>query len=293
MKQENQEEVFFDEHEVIVSTTDMKGRILYTNNIFCQVAGYTRDEVIGEPHNILRHKDMPKAIFKYLWDNIAQGRSVNAFVKNRTKDGNYYWVRAYVAPMYENSEIVGYISYRRSIPEVVKKQIVPLYATLVEYEKTHTVEESLQLLVEYLEERGLSYEQFIDTLSLGKSISSPEALAIDTDGYYIDHVIFKTNIVRSVALGKENVEVVDSCCCAFGKKLKTLDSMPFTAHPSWSKVHYYHNHVHGLMKNYVTKADEGASEDELSSILKDVDRDTHNLLGMLNDVIDNYMEDGR
>jgi aerotaxis receptor len=75
---------------MIVSETDMKGNILYANNDFCKIAGYTKDELIGKPHN----QDMPKVAFKGLWDTIAAGKTWNGIVKNKTKNGDYYWVNA-------------------------------------------------------------------------------------------------------------------------------------------------------------------------------------------------------
>ena len=287
-----EQEVVFDENELIVSMTDVKGKIVYVNDIFCKVAGYKRDELIHQPHNIVRHKDMPKVVFKLLWDTVLSGKPISAFVKNRTKSGDFYWVKAYVAPIIEDGKIVRITSYRRAVSEFVKQEASKIYKLLLEHEKSHTLDETTALFGEYLKERNLTYEQFVDRLSLGKSVSSAEALQIDVDGYYVDHVIFKTSIVRSVALGKKDIEVKEPCCCNFGKKLKSLESMPFTVHPSWGKVHSYHNHVHALMKEYVQRATEGATEEELSEILKSVDRDTQGLLGMLRDVIDNYIEEG-
>jgi len=128
-------------------------------------------------------------------------------------------------------------------------------------------------------------------LAQNHSISSPDALAINVDGYYIDHIIFKTAITRGISLGKKDIKVTEPCCCNFGKKLKSLEGMPFTTHPSWSKVHHYHNHVHGLMKDYVNRANDGALKNELDGILVNVQNDTFKLFDMLNDVIDNYVEE--
>lgn len=291
MENMDEQEITFDEHELIVSMTDVKGKILYINDIFCKIAGYERLELIGQAHNIIRHDDMPKIVFKLLWETILGGKPITAFVKNRAKNGNFYWVKAYIAPIIEDGEIVRFVSYRRPMSESAKQEVSKLYSLLLEYENNHTLDETSVFFDEYLGARGLTYAQLVDRLALSKSISSPEALQIDVDGYYIDHIIFKTNIVRSIALGKKDVAVVEPCCCNFGKKLKALESMPFTLHPSWGRLHQYHEHVHALMKEYVVSANEGTGKEELDAILHQVDSDTEGLLSMLRDVINTYVEE--
>ena len=287
----NGQEVLFDEHELIVSMTDKKGNITYANDIFCKIAGYSRDEVIGQPHNIVRHPDMPRVVFKLLWDTVLGGKPVTAFVKNRTKDGNYYWIKAYVAPIIDKGEIIRITSYRKPINSFVKQEMTKLYKVLLEHEKSHSLNETFEFFLGYLKDRNLTYPQFTDRLTLSHSNSNPEALNIDVDSYYIDHMIFKTNISRSISLGKKDVVVTESCCCNFGKKLKSLENMPFTIHPSWSKVHNYHNHVHSLMQKYVERAYKNSSKDELESILVEVEKDTLKLFSSLRDVIDTYIEE--
>ncbi|MBU1658039.1 PAS domain S-box protein [bacterium] len=286
-----EKEIVFNEHDLIVSMTDRKGKITYANDIFCKIAGYSHEELIGKPHSIVRHSDMPRVVFKLLWDTVLGGKPISAFVKNRTKEGNYYWVKAYVAPIISNGEIIRIISYRRPISSFVKQEISKLYKVLSEHEKSNSLDETFEFMLHFLKERNLSYEQFIDRLALNRSISSPDALNIDVDSYYIDHMIFKTNILRSIALGKKDIKVTESCCCNFGKKLKSLEDMPFTLHPSWRKVHHYHNHVHSLMGDYVERAAKSATKDELNGILLEVEKDTLKLFSALRDVIDNYVEE--
>jgi PAS domain S-box-containing protein len=286
-----EKEIFFKEEDLIVSMTDAKGTIVYANDVFCKIAGYSREELLGQPHSIVRHPSMPRVVFKLLWDTVLSGKSITAFVKNKTKDGDYYWVKAYVAPIVEDGKIVSITSYRRRISDFMKQEISKVYGVLLEYERTHTLSESMEFFTAFLKERHLSYAQFVDRLALGHSVGSAEALSIDVDNYYIDHVIFKTAITRSVALGKKDVSVTEPCCCNFGKKLKTLEGMAFTQHPSWTKVHHYHNHVHELMKSYVSRADKEASTDELNAILAKVETDTRKLFETLNEVIDTYVEE--
>lgn len=111
-KEIRENEVTYDKSEQLVSTTDLRGVITYANKIFCQVAGYSLDELVGKNHNIVRHPDMPKAAFEDLWSKMKAGQSWRGMVKNRCKDGSYYWVDAYVTPLYENSKHIGYQSVR-------------------------------------------------------------------------------------------------------------------------------------------------------------------------------------
>ncbi len=115
-------EVTFDASQQLVSTTDVRGVITYANDVFCQVAGYSEQELVGHSHNIVRHPDMPAAGFKDMWDHLKAGEPWHGIVKNRCKDGSYYWVDAFVTPIYENNELVGYQSVRvKPKPEQVQR----------------------------------------------------------------------------------------------------------------------------------------------------------------------------
>jgi aerotaxis receptor len=105
-------EFAFPKGETLVSTTDLKGRITYCNPSFILVSGYQRDELLGQPHNMIRHPDMPQEAFRDMWETIASGRPWTAPVKNRRKDGTHYWVQANVTPLMENGRPVGYMSVR-------------------------------------------------------------------------------------------------------------------------------------------------------------------------------------
>ncbi|WP_374564134.1 methyl-accepting chemotaxis protein [Ideonella sp.] len=101
-----------DEGMTLLSTTDLKGRIVYANAAFVKVSGFQLDELIGQPHNIVRHPDMPSEAFADMWQTLKTGRSWTALVKNRRKDGDHYWVRANATPMRRNGQVVGYLSVR-------------------------------------------------------------------------------------------------------------------------------------------------------------------------------------
>jgi PAS domain S-box-containing protein len=124
------EEVTFSDSEELVSTTDLRGVITYVNDEFCRVAGYSREELLKKNHNIVRHPEMPKAAFKDMWEHLKQGQAWRGAVKNRCKDGRYYWVDAFVTPIYHNGEQVGYQSVRRKMPADIKERAETTYAKL-------------------------------------------------------------------------------------------------------------------------------------------------------------------
>ncbi|HUX82561.1 MAG TPA: PAS domain-containing methyl-accepting chemotaxis protein [Halothiobacillus sp.] len=104
--------VTFSDEEFLVSTTDLKGVITYVNDNFINISGYSREELVGKSHNAVRHPDMPPAAFSDLWQTLKKGESWRNLVKNRCKNGDYYWVDAYVSPIYKGTEIIGYQSVR-------------------------------------------------------------------------------------------------------------------------------------------------------------------------------------
>ena len=120
----------FNPQQQLVSTTDLNGIITYANPEFCEIAGYSLEELVGQHHNIVRHPDMPKAAFKDLWEKLKRGDSWRGMVKNRCKNGDYYWVDAYVTPLLENGNIIGYQSVRAFPSDTQKSQAQALYDKL-------------------------------------------------------------------------------------------------------------------------------------------------------------------
>lgn len=164
-------ETFFDKDEVIVSKTCPKGKITYANRTFLSVSEYSEDEVIGKPHNMIRHPDMPRCIFKLLWDRLQDGREIFAYVVNRTKHGNHYWVLAHVTPSFDaEHRIIGFHSSRR-VPDraPLEDVVVPLYRTLSQHER-QSADPRDGLLASYdalqaiLLDKGVGYDQFIFSL---------------------------------------------------------------------------------------------------------------------------------
>ncbi|MEO1923221.1 MAG: PAS domain S-box protein [Nautiliaceae bacterium] len=133
------EEVTFEdagvENRPIISKTDLKGVITYVNHPFCKLSGYSKEELIGKPHNIIRHPDMPKSVFKELWEKIEKNSSWRGFVKNLRKDGKYYWVEAFIEPIFdEKGNKTGYISIRKPVSTQDKQKYSKLYKEIKEKE---------------------------------------------------------------------------------------------------------------------------------------------------------------
>jgi len=164
-------ERFFNDDKIIVSKTDLKGRLTYCNKLFLDIAGYTEKECLGQPHSMIRHPHMPRCVFALMWDAIQNGSEIFAYVINRAKNGDHYWVNAHVTPSRDRSgSIVGYHSNRR-VPErgVLENTIMPLYATLLAEEQKHAnrkegMQASMQIVTGLLNERGVEYDEFIATL---------------------------------------------------------------------------------------------------------------------------------
>nr|WP_194787914.1 PAS domain-containing methyl-accepting chemotaxis protein [Pseudomonas sp. UFMG81] len=120
----------FPNHQRLISTTDLNSRITYCNDAFVAISGFTYDELVGQPHNLVRHPDMPPAVFGHMWDTIKQGKPWMGVVKNRAKNGDFYWVSAYVTAVYENGRISGYESVRSVPTREQIRRAEQLYARL-------------------------------------------------------------------------------------------------------------------------------------------------------------------
>jgi len=129
------DEEYIYEGSVIISQTDLKGVITYANQMFSQISGYSVDELIGQPHNIVRHPDMPKAAFARMWETLKSGQVWNGLVKNLRKDGLYYWVETEILPIRdENDEVTGYIAARKVASRKNITEAEELYNRMLEQE---------------------------------------------------------------------------------------------------------------------------------------------------------------
>lgn len=164
--QPTNEELVMREGEFIVSKTDLKGQITYGNRTFLEFAGHPETDLLGAPHNIIRHPDMPKGVFKLLWNTIQSNQEIFAYVKNMSATGAYYWAFANVSPVVDmNNTVIGYCSVRRKPSASAIRTLEPVYREMVRIEQMNRskdgINESVAYLTNFLHEREMSYEEYI------------------------------------------------------------------------------------------------------------------------------------
>jgi PAS domain S-box-containing protein len=166
------EEIKLNPKRYIVSKTDPRGFIEYGNDYFVEISGYTEAELIGQPHSIVRHPDMPKVVFKMMWDRINKAQNIMAIVKNLAKDGRYYWVVTEFEPKLDSitNEILAHTAFRKAAPQKAIDAVIPLYAKLLEIEEKSGIEASEMYLRGYLESNNKTYDQLINELVDNKGI---------------------------------------------------------------------------------------------------------------------------
>ncbi len=161
-----------DSTQYIVSRTNPKGVIEYGNSYFVEISGYTESELIGQPHSMIRHPDMPSVIFKLMWNRLKEHKSIFAVVKNLAKDGRYYWVvtefESKLDPI--TKEIHSHRAFRKAASDDVIKKISKLYDKLLEIEKSNGIEDSQKYLIGYLEDHKITYDEFIDDIIGNKGL---------------------------------------------------------------------------------------------------------------------------
>lgn len=160
----------FGTEEIIVSKTDLKGHLTYANDVFIRVSGFEEHELIGRPHSLIRHPDMPRAVFKLLWDAVESGREIFAYVNNMSRNGDHYWVLAHVTPSFDgDGRIIGYHSNRRVPDRRAVDKIMPMYDMLRSAEQRHADRKdglvaSVAMLEGMLAKTGMSYHEWVWTL---------------------------------------------------------------------------------------------------------------------------------
>jgi PAS domain S-box-containing protein len=157
------------EDDLIVSKTDLKGRITYGNKTFIEFSGLDESELIGVQHNVIRHPDMPRAVFHMLWSSIKDGNEIFAYVKNLCSDGSFYWVLANITPSVDaNGAVLGYYSVRRKANPKALVVIDQLYRQMLAEEKRvgtrDAIEASNRLMTSFMKEKGKSYEDLVLSL---------------------------------------------------------------------------------------------------------------------------------
>ncbi len=156
----------------ILSRTDLRGTIKYSNHYFSEISGYSEKELVGSSHNIVRHPDMPKVIFKLMWNRIENNEDILAIVKNRTKNGDYYWVTTLFETKYHpfTKERTGYLAIRRAASEKAIKIIEPIYKNLLEIEAKSGVEASEEYLINFLMNKDKTYDEYVKDITQHKGL---------------------------------------------------------------------------------------------------------------------------
>ncbi len=150
------EAIVLDPKRYLVSETDAEGIITYSNSYFQEISGYSDTELLGKPHNIIRHPDMPKLVFKLLWQTIERGENINAVVKNLAKDGRYYWVftEFHIKKDADSGMIIGYMASRKAVSKHIVEIIAALYRELLQLEEREGEEAAQRYLDHFLNEKG-------------------------------------------------------------------------------------------------------------------------------------------
>lgn len=165
-------ELILEKDVLITSKTDLKGKVLYCNQPFLHYAEYNEEEVLFKSHNIVRHEDMPKCVFKILWEHIRQGKEVFAFVKNKTKLNNFYWVFANITPNYnQNNQTIGYYSVRRKANPQALNIIVKLYEEAKHIENTQTIDKAYEFILTQVRNANMSYNNFVVNLQRNGNVA--------------------------------------------------------------------------------------------------------------------------
>lgn len=157
------EMIELDKDRYFISSTDTRGIITSVNPYFQSISGYSADELIGSPHNIVRHPDMPRIVFKMMWDRIKSGKNIAAVIKNMAKNGKYYWVITdFQVQTGANGEITGFTAFRRAADKDTIKMMTSIYERLLDAEQCGGMEASEHELTMILKEKGMSYSDFLD-----------------------------------------------------------------------------------------------------------------------------------
>jgi PAS domain S-box-containing protein len=155
--------------DFIVSKTDLKGKITYSNETFIYFSGYDEVDLIDQPHNIIRHPDMPRSVYRFMWENLQKKQEFFGIIKNLNKSGAYYWTFANVTPSFdEKGDVIGYYSVRRQPSQNIIDILSPIYQQMVDEEAKHdssqqAMDASISILNNAIANYGLTYNEFIYT----------------------------------------------------------------------------------------------------------------------------------
>ena len=158
-------EIVLNPKDVLLSITDIKGNIEYCNDEFVEVSGYEEYELVGSPHSIVRHPDMPKVVFEIMWDRLAKEDNIVAIVKNMGKTGRYYWVMTdFVIRRDDNGNVTGYKAFRKPAPKKAVEIVIPFYKKLREIEDFRGIEAAMNFFNGFFDGKNTNYDDFIENI---------------------------------------------------------------------------------------------------------------------------------
>ncbi len=250
-------EIILDPKKVIISKTDKKGVIQYANNYFVEISGYSEAELLYKPHNIIRHPDMPKVVFKILWEKLHKGENIYAVIKNLTKKGDFYWVVTKFETNYnENGNIVSHTARRKKVPEKVKQIANSIYKTIVSIEKIDTklAEKSFY---ETLEKYNLTYDDFFLELS---EMTEEEVASYFFDEKQNINVSHKYITMEDIALNIDFEKIVNKM------KDTTVREKKEYIH---QKIQYFKNQINAL-KEAIPSNNIDSKNNELKQLMHEL-----------------------
>ncbi|MEN8303764.1 MAG: PAS domain S-box protein [Campylobacterota bacterium] len=173
-KNKSSKQIKIDELQPIVSRTDLRGNIKYTNHYFKNITGYKEKELIGRAHNIIRHPDMPKIIFTLMWQRLKDNQDILTILKNKTKDGNYFWVTTSFKTTHSevSKKENGYMAVNYAAPKQAIKEIEPLYEKLLEIERSEGEIASVKYLLDFFEENNTNYDDYVKDITTKHGVMS-------------------------------------------------------------------------------------------------------------------------
>ena len=159
-------EVRLESGEMIVTKTDLTGRITYANRTFMRISNFAEQDLLGVQHNIVRHPDMPRGVYRFMWETLKNEQEFFGLVKNMTSDGDFYWVFANVTPDLDGKgQAMGYFSVRRPPPPDAVRAVIPLYEAMLRVERevgpASAPEASLALLKRTVADQNTTYDKFV------------------------------------------------------------------------------------------------------------------------------------
>lgn len=218
------EAVPFEFEELFFSTTDTKGIIQYGNTVFMRISGYPEKTMLKAPHNIIRHPDMPKSVFKLFWDVLKSDSPIGAYVKNLSADGRYYWVFAFAFPVED-----GYLSIRFKPSSEIFPVVEEVYAEVLKKEKASSMEEGEMLLMKMLKEKGFdNYQDFMVTAAITElkarenHLASNENTVINRDPAISRITEITKRMTKQLNQSFDNISTFEEGSKSFREVLSTL-----------------------------------------------------------------------